>query len=195
MIIGITGGFGTGKTTVANFFKEFGAEIIDADEMVHKLIRPGSDVYSRIVGVFGKGVLTKKGTINRPKLASAVFLKKESLKRLCNIIHPEVIKSIKQKAKQIRRRKRDSIIVIDAPLLIEAGLGGFVDKMVVVKTTKKAQYERCRRKGFEDCQIGMRISSQMPLKDKLRLADFVIDNEGSLSQTRRQVRKIFNELR
>ncbi len=194
MIIGITGGFGTGKTTVAKFFKELGAKVIDADEIAHKSIRPGTSVYKKIVQSFGREILSKGGKIDHEKMANLVFRNKDLLKRLCNIIHPEVIKRIRFQVEKFEQKDRE-IIVIDAPLLIEAGLHNFVDRLLVVKTTRYKQIERLRKKGFADYQIAQRIKAQMPLKDKLRIADFAVDNEGSLGETKRQVKEIFKKLR
>lgn len=190
-ILGITGSFGSGKTTVARIFKSFGAKIIDADKLAHKCIRPENPAYKRIVNVFGKDILNKNRTINRENLARIVFNNKNFLKRLDKIIHPQVIRIIKQ---QINTAK-SKIIVLDAPLLIEAGLRQIVDKIIVVKITRKKQIERIKNKTFlGSLDILKRIKSQISLSRKVRLADFVIDNSGTINKTRSQVVRIWKKL-
>jgi dephospho-CoA kinase len=191
-IIGLTGGFGTGKTFAASIFGHLGARVIDADKIAHKAIAKGGSAYKRIVAGFGKDVLDRRGNIDRAKLAKIVFAKKSELKKLNAIVHPEAIRSIKD---SIKRSGRNDIVVIDAPLLIEAGLAGIVDKLVVVTATKKNQIERCSKKlkiGREE--ILKRISNQMPMKKKKALADFVVDNDGTRSETREQVSKVWRKM-
>jgi len=186
-ILGITGSFGSGKTTVARIFKSFGAKIIDADKLAHKCIRPENPAYKRIVNVFGKDILNKNRTIDREKLARIVFNNKNFLKKLNKIIHPQVIRIIKQ---QINTAK-SKIIVLDAPLLIEAGLRQIVDKIIVVKITRKKQIERIKNKtSLGPLDILKIIKSQIPLSRKVRLANFVVDNSGTIGETKKQVERI-----
>ena len=186
-VIGLTGSFGTGKTFVASIFKELGARVIDADRVAHKLIRKGSPAYKRIVKSFGKSILTGEGEIDRSKLGHIVFSDKALLRKLNDIVHPYVIKEIKR---SIRSAGKTDIVVIDAPLLLEAHLGGLVDKLVVVKCQKRRQVERCQEKfRLKKKEILRRIESQIPIKKKTEIADLVIENSLTRSQTRKQVLK------
>jgi len=184
VILGITGTFASGKSTVANMFKSYGAKLIDADKIAHRVIRPGSGIYKKIINAFSRSILKKNKTIDRKKIAKVVFKDKKLLQKLNRIIHPEVIKIIKN---QICASTKE-IVVLDAPLLIEAGLEGIVDKLIVVSIHKKKQIERALKKtSLSEADILKRIKAQIPLKDKIRLADFVIDNNSTIGKTRKQV--------
>ncbi|MBU0503324.1 MAG: dephospho-CoA kinase [Candidatus Omnitrophota bacterium] len=187
IVLGITGSFGSGKSTVAKMFKARGAEVVDADLIGHGLLRPGTGVYQKIIREFGREILMPEGSISRSKLSSLVFKDEEKLTKLNRIMHPEIIRIIKNKISS----SRSGILILDAPLLIESGLNGFVDKMIVVKINRGEQLKRIASKAhLSGKQALRRIRAQMPLKDKIRLADFVIDNNGSISQTRKQVGQI-----
>ena len=181
VILGITGGFGSGKTAVARIFSSFGAKLINADKIAHRVINPGSKAYKKIVATFGRGILKQDREVDRQKLAGIVFNNKNSLKRLNNIVHPEVIRIIKNEIKVSRAK----VIVLDAPLLLEAGLEELVDKLIVIKITKDGQFKRIQNKTFlSKADILKRIASQIPLRVKARLADFVIDNSGTIKKPR-----------
>ncbi len=187
LIIGLTGGFGTGKTYVASVFGSLGAREIDADRIAHKSIMRASPCYREVVSSFGKGILDRKGRIDRKRLASIVFSNKKELKRLNAIVHPYVIRRIKAK---IRTAKESDIVVVDAPLLAEANLLCFVDKLVVVKAPREKQISRAMKRlgiGRKECM--RRIRNQMPLYRKVALADYVIDNDGTKRETKKQVLK------
>ena len=186
-VIGLTGSFGTGKTFVASIFRELGARVIDADKIAHKAIRKGTPAYKRIVKLFGKKILNKDSEINRSELGHIVFSNKASLRKLNDIVHPYVIKEIKR---SIRSAGKTDVVVVDAPLLLEAHLNGLVDKLVVVKCQKRRQIERCQKKfRLQKEEISKRIASQIPIKRKMEMADLVIENSRSRSITRKQVRK------
>lgn len=187
LIIGLTGSFGSGKTTVAKMFKSFGAQVIDADEIAHRIIQPGSQIYKKIISVFGENILKKNKAIDRDKLARIVFGNKNLLKKINRIMHPEIIRMIKQRIKI----SQSKIIILDAPLLIEAGLKNLVDKLIVVKLDKRQQIERLLHKSpLKKPEILKRIKAQIPLQYKVRLADFVIDNSGRIKDTKRQAEQI-----
>ena len=191
-IIGLTGSFGTGKTFAASVFGKLGAKILDADRIAHEVIRKGTPAYKKIVALFGGGILDKNGRIDRKKIAGIVFEDKGNIERLNRITHPAVIKIIKEK---IGKCRAVDIVVIDAPLLIEANLTGIVDKLVVVKTSQSKQIERCISKFCMDKKgVLKRIGKQMSLKEKVKLADFVIDNNGTKFETVIQVKKIWEEI-
>lgn len=194
IILGLTGSFGSGKTTVAKIFRTSGAEVIDADRIAHRLMRPDTAAYKRLINTFGKSILKKNKGIDRNKLGEIVFDDKNLLVRLNRIVHPAVIRIIKNRIATSSKR----VIVLDAPLLIEAGLRGLVDKLIVVKIDRKEQTERILRKykkagaktALTRKDIVKRINAQMSLSDKVRMADFVIDNSGTIEKTKKQVGQI-----
>ena len=187
VVVGLTGSFGSGKTTVARLFKSAGARIIDADSIAHRVIKPSTRIYKKIINAFGKNILNKDRTINRHKLAKLVFNNKDLLERLNKIMHPEIIRIIKAKLKAAPA----GIIVLDAPLLIEKGLEKIVDKLIVVTITRERQIERIRQKtDLKRQEILKRINAQIPLSRKARLADFIIDNSGTIEETKKQVMAI-----
>lgn len=191
LILGLTGSFGSGKTIVAKIFRTYGAKIIDADTIAHKLLKPQNKIYKKIISTFDESIVAKNKTIDREKLAYLVFNNKALLKKLNRITHPEIIRIMKG---QIKKSSKKTII-LDAPLLIEAGLKKWVDKLIVVKIKRKNQIERILKKSnLTKQEILRRIKSQLPLQDKVRRADFVIDNNGTLKSTKRQVEQIRRQL-
>lgn len=191
VIIGLTGSFGSGKSSVARILVSCGARIIDADKLAHKSINPGGKSYRRVISVFGKSILKKDKTIDRRKLSGVVFNNESLLERLNKIIHPEVIRMINNEIKKAKA----NFIVLDAPLLIEAGLKGIVDKLIVVKATQELQIRRIKkRSSLTREEILKRIKYQISLRVKARLADFIIDNSNSLRQTRIQVERVWRSL-
>jgi dephospho-CoA kinase len=182
-IIGITGSIGSGKSTCASIFKEFGARVIDADKITHDLLKPGTAVYKKLVLAFGEEILSGK-KIERRKLAQIAFEDKEKLFKLNKIVHPPVIKEIKRQMK-----KGGPLTVVDAPLLIETGLDKLVDEVVVVKVNKKIQFERLRKKGLSKKDVLKRLMFQINSRQKLRVADFIIDNNNTINETREQIRR------
>lgn len=193
VIIGVTGGFGTGKTTVANLFKEKGAVVLDADKIAHKVLEKKSSLIKRH---FGEDICSSAGKIERKKLAEKVFTNKILLDKLCRFIHPDVKKEILNTIDKIRRSNSDvKAVVLDIPLLIEAGYTDIIDRLVVVKTTRDVQIRRCLKKGCLDKKdVLARIRAQLPISRKVLLADFVIDNNGKLEKTKREVEKIWEAI-
>jgi len=195
-VIGLTGSYGTGKTAVAGMFKRLGAVILDADRLAHKAYRKGSYSYRKIVKAFGPDVPERSGDLDRSKLAQIVFSNKVSLNRLCKIVHPVVVRDIKRSIKRISASSAKRVVIIDAPLLIEAGLQDIADYLIVVKTSRPTQLKRLIKKtGYSRQDIVKRICSQIPLSKKIRLADFIIDNEGSIKRTDKTVKKIWREIK
>jgi dephospho-CoA kinase len=191
IILGLTGGFGSGKTTVAEILESYGAKIIDADKIAHRFLKTDSPVYKRIIAAFGKGVLNKNRGIDRKRLAALAFGNKNLLRRLNSIIHPPVIRIIKEEISKAKAK----VVVLDAPLLIEAGLNKIVDKLIVIKINRIEQIKRIQaRRSLSKQEILQRIRSQIPLYRKERLADFVIDNSGTIEETRRQTGKVWRSL-
>lgn len=192
LVLGITGSFSSGKTTVAKIFKAQGAQVIDADEIAHRIIRPKSPVYKKIIMTFGKDILKDNLTIDRHRLGNIVFGNKGLLKKLNRITHPKIIRLIKTKIKTSRAK----LIVLDAPLLIEAKvLRKLIDKLIVVKIARKKQLARAMKKThLSKTDILKRLNNQLCLQYKVRLADFVIDNSGTVKDTKRQVIRIWRKL-
>jgi dephospho-CoA kinase len=187
IILGLTGSFGSGKTTVAAILKSYGAGVIDADKIARRVSLPGKTAYKNILRIFGKGFIGKDKRINRAKLAARVFDNRALIIKLNLAVHPEVIRVIKKEI----GRLNSGVIVVDAPLLIEAGLKSLVDKLIVVKISRKNQLKRIFKKmRITKSAILKRQKAQMPLENKVRLADFVIDNDGSIENTRKQVKQI-----
>lgn len=195
MIIGVTGSIGTGKTTVAKMFRRMGGVVIDADEISHELIYPGRPAWKRIVSTFGKAVLGRDYSIDRKVLARKVFSDSRKLKKLSGIIHPLVYKAIREKIARIKRADPSALVVLDVPLLLESGGRKHVDRLVVVTAPRSVQLKRAYDKfGMGRSDALRRIKAQMPLKEKVKVADFVIDNGGSLISTERQTRAIWKKL-
>ena len=193
-IIGLTGSLGSGKSTVARMFAVFGAQIIDADKIAHQQMQPGTRCFRLIVKMFGKDILTS-GRINRKKVAAQVFRDPKKLRKLERIIHPAVRKIILLKIKQYKRDKRNKAVVIDVPLLFEAKLNNYVDRSIVVKANKTVQIARAvKLLGITKAEAQRRIKAQMPLRQKIRLADMIIDNNATLTQTQKQVKQIWERL-
>ena len=190
MIIGITGSFGSGKTTVAKMFAKLGAYMIDADKVYYSLIRPGKSCYKKVVGYFGKVILGRSGRIDKKKLGRIVFKDKAKLEILNSLTHPEVIKEIKK----IIKAGKGKVIVVEAPLLIESGFYKQVDKVVLVANDREEQVRRVREaRGISSKEIFKRIRTQMSFNKKLAFADFIIDNSGSKLSTLNQVTEIWKQ--
>jgi dephospho-CoA kinase len=194
-VIGVTGSFGTGKTIVSRFFHEFGAIVLDADKIAHEALLAKNKTYNKIVKIFGERVLKKNGRIDRSRLGKVVFNNAALLKRLCAIVHPYVIKRISHDLKRIKARNPGATIILDIPLLIEADLLDLVDKLIVVKLDIKKQIERWKKRtGLARDEVLRRIGAQMPMVKKVRFSDFVIDNSGTKGQTKRKVKRIWEQI-
>jgi len=190
MIIGITGSFGSGKTTVARMFERLGAYFIDADKVYHSLILPGKRCYKKIVKYFGNDILKSSGQIDREKLGKIVFRDNSKLKILNSITHPE----IKREINRIVKSKKRKTVVVEAALLIESGFYKKVDRLILVANKKEEQIKRAKgRRGIAGTEAFKRIRMQMPFKQKLAFADFIIDNSGSRLRTLIQVREIWKK--
>jgi len=194
VIVGLTGSVGTGKSTVASLFKELGAYVIDWDELAREVTRPHLKAWKEIVEYFGKGILNEDLTINRQKLADIVFSNKEKVAKLDQIIHPEVFKEDERITDEIKSLDPDALVIKDIPLLFELTRPVYVDKMVVVSASEQTQLRRLEQKGMSREDAQRRIKFQLPLEEKIKSADFVINNDGSLEETKRQVEEIYTLL-
>jgi len=194
LILGLTGSLGTGKTTVAKMFFDLGAKVMDADAIAHRLMRRGGTAFKPIVRYFGKKIL-EAGEIDRKKLAEIVFNDAQQLDKLGRVIHPLVAKEMKDMIANLKRGKAKQTIVLDVPLLIEASFNEWVDYVVVVKANRKMQLDRAvQSMGLTRAEAVKRLHVQMPILEKIRRADIIIDNRGNLTETKKQVRKIWQKL-
>jgi len=197
IIVGLTGSVGTGKSTVTNFLRELGAYIIDWDELAREVTHPHLRAWKEIVEYFGKDFLNEDLTIDRQKLAEIVFSDKEKVAKLNQIVHPEVFREDERITSEIKRLDPDALIIKDIPLLFELKLTRpvFMDKVVVVSASEQTQLRRLEEKGMSREDARSRIKSQLPLEEKIKSADFVINNDGPLEETKRQVEEIYSLLR
>ncbi|MFH1097898.1 MAG: dephospho-CoA kinase [Candidatus Desantisbacteria bacterium] len=191
MIIGLTGSIGTGKTTAANLFKELGAAIIDVDEIARWIVKPQMLAWQEIINAFGDNVQNPDLTINRQYLGELIFNDMASREMLNQITHPLILEEID---KQIQEQN-NKIVIIDAPLLIEAGVHLIVNKIIVVIASRDTQIKRLKLRNFlSDLQIEARLNSQLPLENKIEKADYIINNNGNILETIRQIKRIWEEL-
>ena len=193
-IVGLTGSLGTGKTTVAHFLETLGAKVLDADRMVHQFLEPKGECFEPVVKEFGEGILTQ-GKIDRKKIASIVFQDAFKLGRLTGIIHPVVRERMNDQIDEYRKKKIEGVVVLNVPLLFEAVFDSIVDATMVVFTDEGKQLERVTEYLKLTREEALRrIKAQMPLQEKVRLADFIIDNNGTKQQTQKQVMEIWQKL-
>ncbi len=196
LIVGLTGGVATGKTAVSEVLKEEGAYIIDADQIARELVQAHRPAWNKLVKAFGREILQEDGSIDRKKLAERVFADPNQRRLLNQILHPMITDEIDRRTREIGKKDPEAIVVIDAPLLIEVGYHRRVDKLVVVTSTQTKQIERLKVRDRITPEKSMRIlSSQMPVEEKAKLADFVIRNEGSLAGVRKKAKEVFLELK
>jgi dephospho-CoA kinase len=194
-IVGLTGSVGTGKSTVTNFFRELGAYIINWDELAREVTRPHLRAWKEIVEYFGEDCLNEDLTINRQKLAEIVFPDKQKVAKLNQIVHPEVFKEDERITNEIKSLDPNALIIKDIPLLFELTRPIFVDKTGVVSASEQTQLRRLEEKGMNREDAQNRIKSQLSLEEKIKSADFVINNDGPLEETKRQVEEIYSLLR
>ena len=191
---GLTGGIGSGKSTVATMLREFGCTVIDADLLAHKLLQVGRPTYYEVVREFGTGILDSERRVDRRKLAEVVFADARKLQRLNHIMHPRVIEIIERQLAEAARNGA-SVAVVEAALLIEARYNEQLDRLIVVWCRPEQQRERLRLRGMSPEQIEKRINAQMPVEQKRRVATDQIDNSGSIEETRQQVERLADKLK
>jgi dephospho-CoA kinase len=192
LLVGLTGGIGSGKSTVSGLLAERGAELIDADHIAREVVMPGTPAWCKIRDHFGPGVLFPDGHIDRQALADIVFGNPTKLALLNEITHPAIFARIAQRLEAAH--DRDVIVVLDAALLIETGLAQRVDVLVVVDSPRAVQVERLAAKGMPASQARARIAAQLDPRERRARADLVIDNAGSLEDLARQVDDVWKEL-
>jgi len=185
--IGLTGGIGSGKSTVAEFFAAHGVPVIDTDEIARELVVPGQAAYREIVRHFGDGVIAASGTIDRGKLRSRVFDNPQERERLEAILHPR----IREETKRRLDRLETGYVIVVVPLLIETGFDGLIDRILVVDADEARQLERvAKRSGMNAEQAGKIMASQATRQERLARADDVIENNGELPDLERRVAEL-----
>ncbi|PED07067.1 dephospho-CoA kinase [Bacillus pseudomycoides] len=193
IVIGLTGGIASGKSTVSQMFRELHLPVIDADIIAREVVEQGKEAYKEIVDVFGEEILQADGELDRPKLGSIVFHNEEKRLRLNKIVHPAVRKEMNVQ-KDMYIKEGMQAVVLDIPLLFESKLTSLVDQILVVAVAPSTQLERLmKRNGFIEEEAKARIDSQMPLAEKITLADKVIYNDGTITETKAQLHRILKE--
>ncbi len=187
MILGLTGGIASGKSTVSVMLRERGIPVIDADLIAREVVEPGQPAYDEIVLHFGRGVLLADGRLDRKRLGEIIFSDEAERRVLNSIVHPEVRKTMRERA-EAAVRAGHPIVVLDIPLLFESGLQHMVDKIVVVYAPFEVQLRRLmERDDLDESQAKKRLYAQWPIEEKKAQADYVIDNRGSREETEKQV--------
>ena len=193
--VGLTGGIGCGKSTVAGMFAAMGAVTIDSDGIGRSLMQPGNVVYDRIVSGFGPEIVDSSGHLDRARLADIVFHDLGKLKHLNAIVHAPVLREIDRQVQLNRQKNPNAVVLVESAVLFEAGQDRRFDKMVVVWCRPEQQVERYTAKsGLSEEDIRRRMAAQMPGEEKKRLADFVIDTSESLQDAERQVKEVLAQL-
>ena len=194
-VVGLTGGIASGKSVVSMILRDLGAFVIDADEVSREVVLPHTKCWEEVVAAFGKVIVREDLTIDRKKLADLVFENPEKRSILNKLIHPEIMNRIEEKLKVIEGEDPQAMVVIDAALLVEAGAYKTCDKLIVVYAREETKLKRLvNRDGMSRKEAQIRINSQLPHSEKVKVADFVINNEGHLSKTRCEVEEVFKKL-
>ena len=194
-VFGLTGGIASGKSTVAKMFADLGAPVIDADQIAREVVEPGQPALAEIVRAFGAGVLDERGALDRKKLGAIVFADESKRQALNAITHPRIALATQTRLAGLREQGAP-LALYEAALLVENDIHRGLDGLIVVKTDEARQRERlAARDALDDAQVGARLAAQAPLEEKLRAATWVIDNSGSVEETRRQVTELWNRLK
>ncbi|MDF2683034.1 MAG: dephospho-CoA kinase [Brevibacillus sp.] len=195
MILGLTGGIATGKSTVTGMLRERGIPVIDADQIAREVVEPGKPAYEAIVRHFGREILLNDAQIDRKKLGEVVFSDEAERQKLNAIIHPEVRRVMREEAEAAEANGAE-IVFMDIPLLFESKLQYMVEKIVVVYAPPDMQLARMiERDELEEEQAQKRLRAQFPIDQKKTEADFLIDNSTSREETERQVEKMLSVIR
>jgi dephospho-CoA kinase len=197
--VGLTGGIACGKSAVAKMFADLGVYVIQSDQIAHELYRPGEPVYAEVVQRFGRAIVKPDGEIDRAKLAAVAF-GENRIEELNRIVHPAVIQHQSKWIFEIAAKEPDAVAMIEAALIFEAGTNTRFEKMVVVTCEPEQKVARfAQRAGIDEtaarAEVERRMKAQWPDEEKIRRADYVIDNSGPLEQTGEQVKKVFAELK
>jgi dephospho-CoA kinase len=195
-LIGLTGGIATGKSTVSAMFKKAGAIIIDADRIARAVVKKGLPAYREIVAQFGTEILLPDGEINRNMLGNIIFNDPHKKQLLNRIVHPHVNEEVNRQIKQTQKTHPNAVVVLDVPLLIEAGMHNNLSEIIVVYAPQDIQIQRLmQRDRISEADALARVQSQMSIEEKKQQATLVIDNSGTIENTRRQALDTFKRLK
>jgi dephospho-CoA kinase len=195
MHVGLTGGIGSGKSTVAAMFSERGAYVIDYDELAHFVVEPNKPAWKDIVDFFGESILKKDRTLDRPRLGEIVFADAEKRKKLESFIYPRLAEEYSNRIRKILEKDLGAIIIADVPLLFETGMQSMFEKIILVYATREQQLSRAVERGRLDKENALRrLEAQMPLDEKLTRSDYVVHNTGSLAEAEAEVEEIWRNL-
>jgi dephospho-CoA kinase len=205
--VGLTGGIASGKSAVGEMFVALGAHLVQADRLAHELMNPGEPVYNQVVRHFGREIVNPDGSVNRPKLAELAFgapdlpedQRGSRVAELNRIVHPAVIRSQEDWMQAIGAQNRDAVAIVEAALILEAGMGKRFDRLIVVTCAPEQRTARFAARQKIDLEsatkeVRRRMAAQLPDEEKVKAADYVIDNSGSLATTREQVAEIWKQL-
>jgi dephospho-CoA kinase len=193
--VGLTGGIACGKSTISRMFRDLDIPILDADPLAHELLEPGQPVYDQVLAEFGEAVQAPDKSIDRAKLGPIVFADPEKLKRLNQIIHPHIVEIVDRWFATLDQPGGPPIAIVEAALLIEAGYRPKLNCLIVVRCTAGQQLGRLRERGLNEIQAQQRINSQIPIENKIKVADEIIDGGTSFEETSRQVRDLTTRLK
>ncbi len=195
LLVGLTGGMGSGKTLASSFFHELGAHIIDADLICRKLVEPGQPALQEITDYFGKLIIDKSGNLNRNKLGQLVFCDSKKREKIENILHPKVFKVEKLNYKAICKINPKALVIVDAALLIESANYKEMDKVILINADEKIRIQRILSRGkWNHEEIVARLKSQMPNEEKIKYADFVLENSKDKTYLKEQVKNLYTKL-
>ncbi|HEY3281513.1 MAG TPA: dephospho-CoA kinase [Armatimonadota bacterium] len=197
MVLGVTGGIASGKSTVLRMLAALGAETCSADDLSRELTRPGEPTLEAIVRHFGPAMLREDGSLDRARLAGAVFADPDARRGLEAILHPPILQRLQALAERDRAAppNMEKVLALEIPLLYEVGCEGIVDRVLVVVAEHVTQIKRLKqRTGWPDGQVQAAVASQLPLSHKAARADYLVSTDGSLQDTEEQVRRVWLEL-
>lgn len=196
LLIGVTGGIAGGKTTVADMLKELGAHLIDFDVLARQVVEPGKPAWKEIVDYFGGQVLNEDNCLDRKRLSTIVFQDFEKRKKLERITHPRIHEAFERQAIEIEAKHPRAIIQVVVPLLFEVKMQDLFHKILLVYLPSEKQIERlCARDGISRREAANILQAQLPIDEKVKYADFIINNANSLEETREQVEKLWESLK
>jgi dephospho-CoA kinase len=194
--VGLTGGLASGKSFVGQALADLGCHLIQADEIGHQVLAREGEAFDPVVAEFGAGILAPDGSIDRQRLAAEVFTRPERLAALTRLVHPPVIRRENELTAQIAEHEPEAIVVVEAAVMLEAGTHTRYDKLILAVCAQAQQVERAMLRDRITREKALaRIGRQMPLEEKLKFADYVIDTSGGKAETLRQVREVYHLLR
>jgi dephospho-CoA kinase len=194
--VGLTGGLASGKSFVGHALADLGCHLIEADELGHQVLLPGAEAYDAVVQEFGQEILDPAGAIDRRKLSAVVFDHPDLLRKLSNLVHPPVVARENRMIAEIAQKDPQAIVVVAAAILVETGSYKKFDRLIVAVCRAEQQVERAmKRNAYTREEVLARLSRQLPIAEKVRVADYVIDTSGTKENTLEQVRTVYSSLR